>query len=360
MLPCQLANLGKARGFNSVYTQRHLRQQARGPKNKRTRSLKPTVPDGTKRISYIHKKQKLQESKQSSSEDSFTGPMSEPATYFRGQADLVDTDNEAEAETYFLGHEDMVIDTENSRCADDSDTEELPMHHPRRSPPSDSKPPFQKDIPVPPTWQFQIDLSDILGRHRTDLSLYDELIDLVKTHSDHRQLKFSTDNLMHRGAFVKHLEKALGSEALKPKDIDVELSNKTKATVSVFDLEAMILSIINDETLMRPENMADGYDYLTGRSTNTSDVCGEVHTGDSWERARHYYCGEEEKNMPIALIVFGDKSHLDLHGSLSTIPVTFTLSCFNRDARGKTQFWRPFAYIPNLSYGNQKVTARDS
>ena len=151
MLPCQLANLGKARGFNSVYTQRHLRQQARGPKNKRTRSLKPTVPDGTKRISYIHKKQKLQESKQSSSEDSFTGPMSEPATYtkpilcthkkqklheseqsssedsftgpmsepvnyFRGQEDLVDTDNEAGAETYLLCHDDL-IDTENEAPA---------------------------------------------------------------------------------------------------------------------------------------------------------------------------------------------------------------------------------------------------
>ena len=86
--------------------------------------------------------------------------------------------------------------------------------------------------------------------------------------------------------------------------------------MSVFDLEAMILSLVNDETLMRADNMAEGYDYLTGHSTNTNNICGEIHTGDSWEIAHRYFCGNEPKNMPIALVVFGDKSHLDLHGAL--------------------------------------------
>ena len=159
----------------------------------------------------------------------------------------------------------------NSRREND-DTEELPMHHPRRFPPSNSKAPFREDIAIPPSWQFQIDLADVLGRHRTDLKLYDEIIDLVKTHSDQRQLRFSTENLMRRGVFLKQLENSLGSEAMKPTDIDVELTNKTLATVSVFNLESMILSIINDETLMRSENMAEGYDYLSWRGTNTNNV----------------------------------------------------------------------------------------
>ena len=42
--------------------------------------------------------------------------MSEPVNYFRGQEDLVDTDNEAGAETYFLCHDDL-IDTENEAPA---------------------------------------------------------------------------------------------------------------------------------------------------------------------------------------------------------------------------------------------------
>ena len=144
---------------------------------------------------------------------------------------------------------------------------------------------------------------------------------------------------MHRNSLPKKLEAALGSDALKPKDVTVELSNETTATVSVFDLEAMILSLLMDETLKRDEHMAEGYDYFIRNTKETSNLCGEVHTGELWECVRNYLCGDEDKNMPIALIVFGDKSHLDLHGSLSTIPLTFTLSRFNQEARSRTEFW---------------------
>jgi hypothetical protein len=55
--------------------------------------------------------------------------------------------------------------------------------------------------------------------------------------------------------------------------------------------------------------------------------------------------------MPVTLIVFGDKSHTDLHGDLALTPVIFKLTLFDRSARNNTNFWRPIAYIPNLSYG---------
>ena len=58
--------------------------------------------------------------------------------------------------------------------------------------------------------------------------------------------------------------------------------------------------------------------------------------------------------MPLALIVFGDKSHTDLHGSLAVTPIVFTLTLFNQDARNNKSFWRPLAYIPNLSHGKGK------
>jgi hypothetical protein len=51
------------------------------------------------------------------------------------------------------------------------------------------------------------------------------------------------------------------------------------------------------------------------------------------------------------LIVFGDKSHTDLHGTLSLTPIIFTLTLFNQSTHNNTQFWRPIGYIPNLSHG---------
>ena len=58
--------------------------------------------------------------------------------------------------------------------------------------------------------------------------------------------------------------------------------------------------------------------------------------------------------MPLALIVFGDKTHTDLHGSLAVTPIIFTLTLFNRSARNNPAFWRPLAYVPNLQYGKSK------
>jgi hypothetical protein len=80
---------------------------------------------------------------------------------------------------------------------------------------------------------------------------------------------------------------------------------------------------------MNPDNIADGYDLFTGKVNGPDNHYGEIHTGNEWIPARNHFCGEHPNNMPLALVIFGDKSHLDLHLSLSTLPLTFTLSCFN-------------------------------
>ncbi len=97
---------------------------------------------------------------------------------------------------------------------------------------------------------------------------------------------------------------------------------------------------------------------FTGKTTGDSDHYGEVHTGDAWDPALKYYCGDVPGNMPLALIVFADKSHYDHHGALLTTPFIFTLSCFNKEARTRADFWRPIAYIPNLNYGATSATKK--
>ena len=67
-------------------------------------------------------------------------------------------------------------------------------------------------------------------------------------------------------------------------------------------------------------------------------------------QAKNFYC-KEKGTMPVGLIVFGDKSHTDLHGVLSFTPIIFTFTFFNQAARNNPRFWRPFTYVPNLSYG---------
>jgi hypothetical protein len=59
--------------------------------------------------------------------------------------------------------------------------------------------------------------------------------------------------------------------------------------------EAMILSLVLDENLMHPDNIAEGYDIFTGKGSQPDDIYGEIHTGDAWEPVRQHFCGIHNK-----------------------------------------------------------------
>jgi len=213
------------------------------------------------------------------------------------------------------------------------------------------------DFYLPPHLAYQIEVEDLLARHRCDLGLGDELHKILRKYSQEGKLDFDPRDARSRQKTVKVLEEVLGTQSMKPVDIDVDLCSGGKATVSRFPLEAMVKSLLEDKELMDPNNLAEGYDYLTGKTTGSTDVYGEFHTGDDFEPARKRFCGDAENNMPIAMIIFMDKSHFDRHGALSVTPLCFTLSCFNQSARNRVDFWRPWLYIPNLTYGTPTTDA---
>jgi hypothetical protein len=90
--------------------------------------------------------------------------------------------------------------------------------------------------------------------------------------------------------------------------------------------------MLTNPSLINETNFAEGYNVLTGEvSVNhpSNQRYGEIHTGDSWIKAKNIYCKEKD-SMPVGLIVFGDNSHTDLHGALSLTPIIFTFTSFNQ------------------------------
>jgi hypothetical protein len=79
---------------------------------------------------------------------------------------------------------------------------------------------------------------------------------------------------------------------------------------------------------MTNTNFAEGYNLLTGDVDNNNPCnqkYGKVHTGDAWLPARDRFCANpHHPTMPVGLIVFGDKSHTNLHGTLALTPIIFT------------------------------------
>ncbi len=74
---------------------------------------------------------------------------------------------------------------------------------------------------------------------------------------------------------------------------------------------------------MGKSNIAEGYNVFTGDVDDrhiANKQYGEIHTGDAWLPACNRFCTpkhDNNNNMPVGLIIFGDKSHTDLHGALS-------------------------------------------
>ena len=125
---------------------------------------------------------------------------------------------------------------------------------------------------------------------------------------------------------MKKVETDFKTTSLESKHVPVTLEDGSKATVLLFDIEFMILSLLTDESLMKDENLCPGYDIFTDEvSYNhpSNQDYDEVHTGDELHGAKSRYCGTKGQYMPLGFTVFCDKTHTDLHGSLSVTTIIF-------------------------------------
>jgi hypothetical protein len=95
---------------------------------------------------------------------------------------------------------------------------------------------------MPRNTQFLLDLLNILSQHPTDLKVHAEIISVIKRHTNDQCLTFSSHNLKTRSSLLKDLERNMDMSKLKPQDVDVNLTFGGQATISAFDLEAMIMS----------------------------------------------------------------------------------------------------------------------
>ncbi len=137
--------------------------------------------------------------------------------------------------------------------------------------------------------------------------------------------------------------------------------NNLFVTVPVFDTKEILIYLLTDKTLTTVSKFAEGYNIFTEEIDMThpnNSKYGEIHTGDAWLPAQNrYHLSNNGPSMLVALIVFGDKLHTDLHETLALTPVIFTLTLFNRSAQNNTKSWQPFGYIPNLLH-NQGASDR--
>jgi hypothetical protein len=156
-------------------------------------------------------------------------------------------------------------------------------HHPPNNPIIEDYKPFNLDAVLPSSFTFQMALSCICDHHRTDIKLFNKINQLIQQHSIGQQLSFLTDNLTNRLSFVKKLATSFKMETLKHEGVNVSLALGGDAIMAVFDIEAQILSLLIDESIMQQDNIANGYDNRVMKKLNFRVGVGRLKFSESWQ-----------------------------------------------------------------------------
>ncbi len=108
--------------------------------------------------------------------------------------------------------------------------------------------------------------------------------------------------ILSRKQLVQLLTKYYQLNFLKPTIHLVPLTDRSVATVPIFDVKALLIAFVNDPLRIRQENFASNYDIFAGKAKLPTSTLDEIHSGSLWEQARQKYCGDDPGAFPLALL----------------------------------------------------------
>ncbi len=124
----------------------------------------------------------------------------------------------------------------------------------------------------------------------------------IKAHAVHHDVDFETLQILSRKQLVQFLTRYYKLDFLKPTLHSVPLSNGTVATMTIFDVKALLIAFLINPLKMCEENFASNYDIFSGKAKIPTSTIDEIHTGSLWEPARRKYCGDNPDVFPLALV----------------------------------------------------------
>ncbi len=99
-------------------------------------------------------------------------------------------------------------------------------------------------------------------------------------------MDYTTLQILSRKQLVQLLTKYYQLNFLKSTLHSVPLTDRSVATVPIFDVKALLIAFLNDPLRMRQENFASNYDIFTEKAKSPTSTLDEILTGSFWEQAR--------------------------------------------------------------------------
>jgi hypothetical protein len=115
--------------------------------------------------------------------------------------------------------------------------------------------------------KLQVKLNDFINKNKASLGMYDDICHLFNDYISSGEFD-PYAKLKKRTPFLRSIKLMYKTQSLRPTNATVKLHNGTHVTVPVFDIESMIINLLNDQTLMNKNNLAEGYNIFTGDIDN--------------------------------------------------------------------------------------------
>ena len=202
----------------------------------------------------------------------------------------------------------------------------------------------------------QVQLLQLLDSSNAPLHLFDDIMKWAQRASLQNAYDFSKNPPL-RKHLVSKLITNNGYSQLLPKVIQFKLPCAGQETkVITHNVLESIHSLLSDPNLMTEKNLIFKQNPLEDPNEYEKEFINDINDGDCYKSAYNLYCGNKSTDVLCPLILFIDKTHIDVKGNLTLEPVCLTLGIFNQDTRNKEDSWRIVGFIPSTNQiSNQKL-----
>ena len=140
--------------------------------------------------------------------------------------------------------------------------------------------------------------------------------------------------------YLKELYQCFNMQNIKPKLVSSELYPYKQAEIVTFPFTEMFKSLLFDETLSSSQNI------LSHSMNNNNNDLSDINSGSWYQQAQSLLC-KDHNDYLCPIILFIDKTQIDVFGKWSLEPVLFTLGIFDRKTRNQASAWRPLGLVTN-------------
>ena len=204
----------------------------------------------------------------------------------------------------------------------------------------------------------KLELLYLLKKHKCPNSVYKDVLGWANFYANSKECNiFLGNRIDRREVALKDLMIRRNMENMRPikKTIWLGQEQGHEIHVTTFDFKQQLLSMLRDNELIHPNNLALHEPMLSTSSTETrkdNKYISEIHDSIWYKCASDYYVkkmGKDPYRVICGIILTVDKTHTDAKGKLCLEPVQFSISILNTKTRKKNpNAWKCLGFINDL------------